>query len=516
VKTIKIYNTSLSQIGVITNYASFQPVNQLRGIGSFSLRIAAKKKGIDLLQEGNLLELEGSTMIILSRNDTDEADGSFVTISGHSALELLNRRTAVAFAATDKTETLAKQVVEDNIVAPLDGDRALANTQLSPDQGRGSTQALSIADEPLIKPLETLLAIDGYGHKISLAAGNKLEYEVIVGTDRSASVQFSANLHNLKNSSRQRSRSNYKNVVYIDGDGVSATVGSATGFDRREVYIKNNKISSTLDLTDRANQELAGRYFEADTIQARIRLASALFVYGVDYFLGDIVSVVSGGTVYELQITQVTQSYSEQGEDLVVDFGIPVRSSAEQITDIRKDIIDAAGGSVAGGYNFTELGEVPASFSGQAGKLLAVNAGESAVEFVAASIAVALADLSSVGNSANQVIPLTASTFYTVGSGFTIDEANNRIIANFTGKLILDGNIFWRLYYTDPDMTFSIRRNGSTIKQFILNYDADETDDWRGFTYGCDVTAGQYIDLHVITDIDSQILGGSLRVMRTE
>lgn len=44
----------------------------------------------------------------------------------------------------------------------------------------------------------------------------------------------------------------------------------------------------------------------------------------------------------------------------------------------------AVSGSGGGASDFTDLGDVPSSYSGEGGKLLAVNSGETAVEFVAA------------------------------------------------------------------------------------------------------------------------------------
>jgi hypothetical protein len=193
-------------------------------------------------------------------------------------------------------------------------------------------QTFESVNEPLLKALEKLLSVDDYGHKITLD-GTELTYDVIVPVDRTDSVQFSNKIFNLDEATRTQSSSNYKTFVYFEGTTVTGTYGTDTGLNRIEVFVKD---SSTDNTTDRSKQELNGRYYKTDAIDGKIRIVGNPFKYKTDYDLGDYVTVIFDNEIFEVQITEVTETYDNNGFRLDLTFGTPRRDFADMITDIRE------------------------------------------------------------------------------------------------------------------------------------------------------------------------------------
>jgi len=234
--------------------------------------------------------------------------------------------------ATNATEYLAKVLVEDNIISATDTDRNVSILTSTEKLGLGSVQTFESVNEPLLKALEKLLSVDDYGHKITLD-GTELTYDVIVPVDRTDSVQFSNKIFNLDEATRTQSSSNYKTFVYFEGTTVTGTYGTDTGLNRIEVFVKD---SSTDNTTDRSKQELNGRYYKTDAIDGKIRIVGNPFKYKTDYDLGDYVTVIFDNEVFEVQITEVTETYDNNGFRLDLTFGTPRRDFADMITDIRE------------------------------------------------------------------------------------------------------------------------------------------------------------------------------------
>ena len=337
---ITIFNTSLAQQGVVTNYSSLTFRRQLRGIGSFALSIAKDKKNTEYLIKGNVIAIDSTTAgVIVDVFEDQTENGVFLQVSGKALVGILGDRITKDATTNyvDKTETIAKAIVNKNCIDATDTNRNFSNFDLIADSARGSSQTFDTLNEPLPKALERLLAIDNYGHQIYIDFANKkFKYDVIVNTDRSASVQFSNKIHNMKKSKSHQSNSNHKTFAYIDGNGVSNSYGSATGYSRKEIYLKDTKIDVEADLPDRASQDLSGKYYETNSIDAVIKVSGNPFVYKTDYDLGNIVSVNINGTLYELQITEITEIYTNQLVDIILTFGTAARSSSNIINDIKE------------------------------------------------------------------------------------------------------------------------------------------------------------------------------------
>jgi hypothetical protein len=330
---IRIYDNTLTQLGVINNYTVFQFKRELRNKGQFTLKIAKNKTNTEYLQVGNIIAKDAETSgIIVDRVVKQTKDGQMLEIKGTSLLGILNYRITKAYTNTGATETIAKDIVDTNLINATDTDRNVSILSITTDGLNGTSQNFDSTNEPLLKALEKLLSVDDYGHKITLD-GTELTYDVIVPVDRTDSVQFSNKIFNLDEATRTQSNSNYKTFVYFEGTTVTGTYGTDTGLNRIEVFVKD---SSTDNTTDRSKQELNGRYYKTDAIDGKIRIVGNPFKYKTDYDLGDYVTVIFDNEVFEVQITEATETYDNNGFRLDLTFGTPRRDFADMITDIRE------------------------------------------------------------------------------------------------------------------------------------------------------------------------------------
>jgi len=90
---IFIYDNTLTQLGAINNYASFNIKEQLRGVGNFILSIAKIKSGTEYLVPGNFISIDGKSGLIVSR-ELSQTQGQFLIIKGTTLLGILNQRIA--------------------------------------------------------------------------------------------------------------------------------------------------------------------------------------------------------------------------------------------------------------------------------------------------------------------------------------------------------------------------------------------------------------------------------------
>jgi hypothetical protein len=244
------------------------------------------------------------------------------------------------FAATEqvsRTESIVKDFIDELMVSATDTDRNISILSIATDQARGTAQTIPLSekDQRLDRLVEAVLSIDDYGHKISLDLTNtKIKYDIIVGVDRSDDIQFTEDFFNLLEISRHVSLSNYRNVIYMNGDGVSGEYGSATGLSRREISVTDSKLTTTDQLSDRADQELQGKYYKTESIQGAIRMIGNPFQYPGDFDLGDLVTVVFKNIEYMVQITEIEETRNGNDRDIQITFGTPQRSLAKVIADM--------------------------------------------------------------------------------------------------------------------------------------------------------------------------------------
>lgn len=177
------------------------------------------------------------------------------------------------------------------------------------------------------------------GFQITLTDDNRFIFKLLVGEDRSYAqelntyVVFSPDWDNIINSNYLESRRMEKNVALVAGETEgeddenrkTTSIGTATGLARRELYIEASDVSSEKEddtklteeeymeaLKTRGEEELA-TYKKTHVYEGEMD-ANQMFVYGEDFFLGDVVQLNDEyGNESKARITEMIYSRNKSG-----------------------------------------------------------------------------------------------------------------------------------------------------------------------------------------------------------
>lgn len=272
-----------------------------------------------------------------SRIETDVEEGPHLTISGKGIESILNRR--IVWKRTILTGNFQDgilRLLNENAITPTDTDRVIPGLtfQASTDPRiTALTIDVQLTGENLYDTIHNLCLEKGVGFKLVPDYAGNLAFQLYLGEDRTydqdvnPNVIFSPNFDNLLSSDYFESDATLKNVALVGGEGEGAdrkyqTVGTATGLDRREMFVDANSVTSSAEVTGGA--KLTSAQYNAQLQQkGRETLAensglvdvsgevdiSQGFKYGVDFFLGDYVQMENEfGTESVVQVTEMVFS----------------------------------------------------------------------------------------------------------------------------------------------------------------------------------------------------------------
>lgn len=162
-------------------------------------------------------------------------------------------------------------------------------------------------------------------------------HEQLRGNPRLPYIIFSEQKKNLLNGQVTDDATNYKNVGYVAGKGENedrliTVLGTATGFDRREVLIDLNNIEDPLELKQEGQKKL-DTYKLIQSVEGKIYQIPNM-KYEEDWDLGDIITLESDGVYEDKRIIQVKEIYERNNITIEAGFGDKIPSLAEQIKSI--------------------------------------------------------------------------------------------------------------------------------------------------------------------------------------
>ena len=337
-----VLNTAFESIALLDSYESLIWTDRYNEYGDFEIYFPMDKKLLGYLKPDNYLWLNESehTMIIEDiRINSDVEDGDHLIVTGRSIESILDRR--VIYWQRITTGSLQEQIeniIYENIIDPSDADRKIDNF-IFKSSADSKVTSLKIdtqfTGDDLYSVVKSVCKENNIGFKVVLTSNNKFEFSLYSGTDRSYDqdtnpyVVFSPNYENIINSNFYSSKSNFKNVSLIGGEGEGsnrrmAKVGSGTGLERREIFTDARDISSTTEsgemnesdyiaqLEKRGSQDLS-EHTETTAFEGEVE-ATKLFKYGEDFFIGDIIQIADGyGNEAPAYISELVISNNDEG-----------------------------------------------------------------------------------------------------------------------------------------------------------------------------------------------------------
>lgn len=312
-----IRDSSLGKVYVIDTPVSVIWERNFYEPSYFQMQVAATKELFQLLQSSADLfltsDIDSEVMMIETvRLTTSQESGDTITLSGRSAITLLERRVICQQKTFTNTppEYIAFTLFTDNFKA----DTTFPNRNVSIINANtlgGTSTAIStqFTGQTVLEAIQNLAATVSKGLAISLTSASGrtgLVWRFLVGQNR-PTVIFSEDFETLTGSDYTFSTQNFATMAFVggEGEGTARTISQwirnfdATGLSRREIWVDARDVSSNngeIDsstyvnlLSQRAKQKLTEheimRSFEGTLPDA------SPYIYGTDYNLGDTVYV---------------------------------------------------------------------------------------------------------------------------------------------------------------------------------------------------------------------------------
>ena len=340
-----IHNPAGVWVGIVENPTSAIWTRRYQKPDDFELYLPATAETLALIYEGCYItrtDISGVMIVEHVEIATSSEEGNFLLISGRGAESLLDRR--IVYEQTilsGRVDAAIYRLIDENAIRPANSARRLPLSMDEPDVSSDTIKAQHTGTN-LLEAVEEICTAYGLGFRAVADNAGEItpRIELFKGTDRSAGqsvnspVTFSAEFENLLSSSYAMDTSAYKNVAIVAGEGEGknrkrATVGSAEGIDRREIYVDARDLSSNegevseLDYT--AQLQARGVEILADSaiteaFEGEIDTSNT-FILDADYTLGDIVTTANEyGIQADTRIMAIMESWDESGYTAVPTF----------------------------------------------------------------------------------------------------------------------------------------------------------------------------------------------------
>jgi len=344
-----ILNTELESVDILDNFESLIWTERYCGYGDFEIYTKVSPEIFTILRPDSYVWIKDSKQVMIIEGfqiKFDAETGAHLIITGRSAETLLDRR--IIWAQTVLSGNLQngiQKLLNENIIAPTITDRAIPNFTFQASNDSVVT-ALEVEAQytrtNLYDSIKNLCAVNDIGFQVRLSETNQFVFELYSGTDRSYDqfvnpyVIFSQKFDNLINSNYSESQKALKTVTVVcgEGEGVgrkTTIVGSGVSLVRRELYTDARDLSQTVDSVlipevdyiaqlaqrgiENLSENISQRTFDGQVDTTR------MFKYGEDFFLGDIVQIVSEyGIEAKARVIEVIRSQSTSGIDVYPTF----------------------------------------------------------------------------------------------------------------------------------------------------------------------------------------------------
>ena len=329
--------------------------------GEFEVYIAASPRNIEIFQTSRIVgrddDKEHFGLIESVELETDAEDGDYLIVKGRFLMCLLGRRIiypTLNFTTMTTYRMIVQKAVENN--ALVSGNRLIPGLKFGEMQGTcwSQTTKLQVSYENLMEWIYTICEKIGGTANIRLSKIAEEQYEMIFelsqGKDRSIlqeenpHIVFSDSYNNLLSFTYFTDTSVRKNFAYVLGKGEGEQRKRTTCFadsepallDRYEVYVDAKDISDeeqengeTKPISDAEYIELLREKGNQNLIptktksESQIAVQSTQFQYGVNYFVGDFVTVEHqrfGIRQNKIQLVGMIESFDHNGRNLTPTF----------------------------------------------------------------------------------------------------------------------------------------------------------------------------------------------------
>lgn len=311
---------------------------------------------------GELLRLPGYGLIVTGPNDETIMSGPTLTaqlnqtmedtdgtwqIEGSSDDIILSERLAYPTPTTaDVTaqtashdvragvaETVVKGYLNANIGSTAPAARQISFLAVEADQGRGSTVSGTARFNTLQELFYDLSQVGGLGYRVAQNNGT-IDFSMYVPTDRSSTIRMDIQNRQLSNASYSygtakvtraivAGRGEAEDRIFIERTSTDSLNAEVDWARRIEVFHDARQSESTDELNT-AGDELLVDKGKTVVEMAVTPTDDTKMVYGVDWFLGDTVTIVANNIEATAVVTEVGIQVSDDGVRIGATVGTPL------------------------------------------------------------------------------------------------------------------------------------------------------------------------------------------------
>lgn len=322
-----IMDTDFKVLCVVDDYESFIWSDRYCAYGDMEIYAPVEAQFYQYAKKSYYLWCsESEHLMIIEDIDiaTDVESGNHLKVTGRSLESIIERR--IVWKQTilsGNFQNGIQKLLTDNIISPTIAARKIPNFvfKASTDSRITSLKIdAQFTGDNLYDSIKALCEANGVGFKVTLNDSFQFVFELYMGTDRSWNqntvpyVVFSPNFENIINSNYYESDRDLKNVALIGGEGEGAerryttiagngATTSCSGLERRELFVDARDISSKVDDRTLSESEYNAQLQQrgSDKLSETISVTNfegqidttQLYVYGRDFFIGDIVQLAN-------------------------------------------------------------------------------------------------------------------------------------------------------------------------------------------------------------------------------
>lgn len=357
---IHVLDKSFNLVALIDDYVSVIWRPAYYDIGDFELYLNASAKVVNVLQKNYYLvresdisvDSEGNvtyTKVMVIKNfklTTNEESGDYLTVTGRELKYLLHQR--IVWKQTNLTgaaEDGIRRLVTENAITPTDSKRVIPTLTLGVSAGLTDTIEKQVTGDYLDQTIVDICTAYNYGWEIFIY-NKTLVFIVYQGVDKSFNqterpyVVFSEDFDNILNTEYELVSEEYANTTLIGGEGegterVYTVMGDDnSGLERYETFtdardLSQNKDSETdaiplntyLSLLQERGRENLASLGVTEGFSGEVLAVN--FIYGIDYYLGDTVTVINKyGMSKDIRILSVIESADDTGVKVIPQFNM--------------------------------------------------------------------------------------------------------------------------------------------------------------------------------------------------
>lgn len=353
-----INNSEIVLLGQINQLNQVSWQKQFVDAGEFEITVPVTEENKTLLKKERIIWPGKESAGIIEIVDIEKSeDGERIfTVKGRTLESILERRiiNKTLMFKNEHISTILYDIVNTMCINPENEDRIIPFLECAVDEWLGPVVTMQKTGDNVLYTLnEICLRVEDIGFEIQFNPDqSKLIFKVYQASDRTVNQQvnppvlFSDDTEDILADAYYENMQGMKNIAYVFGEGsggdrvvVEEGETSSSGFDRFELYVDARDLQQNSDpdnpLSDEEYEEvLRSRGSEnlgdarlVQTYEGTLRLAdNPQYVYGVDYNLGDKVTVEDEeiGVTVDATVSGITEVVSDTyTAQALFGFGIP-------------------------------------------------------------------------------------------------------------------------------------------------------------------------------------------------